>query len=160
MARDSRRQAPRPGVVLDVDRSPPPILFHHDALSGDAWFSDEAGRELDPKKIPQYILDDIADNPIHVVPQFAPPNLRAYQMDENTGQEFQPGQRIQQDILQGSALLTENRSVDLAAKENHDLLQQNKMLMERLAALEGAKKPAAKKARKAKARPKIKVAQA
>ena len=24
-----RRKAPRPGLVLDVDRSTPPILFHH-----------------------------------------------------------------------------------------------------------------------------------
>ncbi len=29
MASDSRRKAPRPGFVLDVDRSTPPILFHH-----------------------------------------------------------------------------------------------------------------------------------
>ena len=29
MARDPRRQAPRPGFVLDVDRSTPPIMFHH-----------------------------------------------------------------------------------------------------------------------------------
>jgi len=29
MAGDPRRQAPRPGFVLDVDRSTPPILFHH-----------------------------------------------------------------------------------------------------------------------------------
>ncbi|MGZ0219967.1 MAG: lactate racemase domain-containing protein, partial [Acidimicrobiales bacterium] len=29
MASDSRRTAPRPGLVLDVDRSTPPVLFHH-----------------------------------------------------------------------------------------------------------------------------------
>jgi len=29
MASDPRRKAPRPGFVLDVDRSTPPILFHH-----------------------------------------------------------------------------------------------------------------------------------
>ena len=31
MAGDPRRQAPRPGFVLDVDRSTPPIMFHHGA---------------------------------------------------------------------------------------------------------------------------------
>ncbi len=29
MTNDSHRKAPRPGFVLDVDRSTPPILFHH-----------------------------------------------------------------------------------------------------------------------------------
>ena len=29
MPSDPRRQAPRPGFVLDVDKSTPPILFHH-----------------------------------------------------------------------------------------------------------------------------------
>jgi hypothetical protein len=29
MAGDPRRQAPRPGFVLEVDRSTPPIMFHH-----------------------------------------------------------------------------------------------------------------------------------
>ena len=29
MPADPRRQAPRPGFVLDVDKSTPPILFHH-----------------------------------------------------------------------------------------------------------------------------------
>ncbi|RMH82487.1 MAG: DUF2088 domain-containing protein [Actinomyces sp.] len=29
MASDSRRRAPRPGFVLDVDRSTPPVVFHH-----------------------------------------------------------------------------------------------------------------------------------
>ncbi len=29
MASDTRRRAPRPGFVLDVDRSTPPVVFHH-----------------------------------------------------------------------------------------------------------------------------------
>ena len=35
MAAERRQRAPRPGLVLDVDRSTPPILFHHARAS--AW---------------------------------------------------------------------------------------------------------------------------
>lgn len=136
----------------------PPILFHHDVKTGNAYFSDEAGRPLDPAKVPQYILDDIADNPVHVVPQYAPPNIRPYTMDPETGQEFKPGQHIQKDILQNVPLLNENRSNDLAAIENRRLLERNNMLAAQnndlLARLEKIEKAQAAKPKPKRGRPK------
>jgi hypothetical protein len=126
----------------------PPILFHHDTKTGTAYFTDEGGRELNPKKVPQYILDDIQDNPVHVVPQFAPPNIRQQHIDPETGQEFKPGQDVYRDSLQGVPLLNENRSNDLAAIQNKKLMEQNEMLMKRLEALETKKAAPKKRKRK------------
>jgi hypothetical protein len=69
-----------------------------------------------------------------------------------TGQEFAPGQRIQQDVLQGVPLLNEARTTDIVARDNQALLQQNKVLMERLEALEkkAAPKPRTRTKKKVK----------
>lgn len=117
----------------------PPILFHHDTQTGDAYFTDEGGHLMDPDTVPGHIKDDIKNNPVHVKPQFAPPNLRPYQVDSMTGQEFRAGQRIHQDLLQGVPLLNESRSTDIISQQNSQLAAQNKMLLERLEALEKAK---------------------
>jgi hypothetical protein len=130
----------------------PPILFHYDPQTGDAYFSDEAGIMLDPDTVPQYIRDDVTNNPMQVRPQIAPPNIRPASVDPVTGQEFQAGQDIKRDVMQGVPLLNETRTSDVVASQNRSLMQQNKMLLERLEALEKAKAAPKKPRKKAKSK--------